>query len=110
MNYATVYKRLMEIDTDLEARAEDHENAADAFYRAKRDWELALAKAFLAAEGRNKDEREARARLSLMDAKDYKDFVVAEARWEGSKAAMRTLETRASICQSLLRVSAQEAR
>jgi hypothetical protein len=88
----------------------NHEQYAGDYYRAKRNWELSLAREFLEAEGKNRDEREAKALLKLMHHDDYKKFVVAEANWEGSKAVMRVLETRASVGQSLLRVIAQETR
>lgn len=108
LTYAQVRDRLEEIDRDLAQRQPEFEENARTYFKAKRDWEAALASAYVKAEGKNQEERRARALLSLMRDPAYKALVIAEADYEATKGVMRTLETRASIGQSLLRVTAQE--
>jgi hypothetical protein len=99
---AIVLSRLAEIEEDLGHRQLAFEEAAEGFYRAKRDFELELATARLDAQG-TVQERADRALLSLAKGDTYKRLIISEASYEGAKAAMRTLETRASIGQSILR-------
>lgn len=108
LSYAQVRDRLDEIDNDLADRMPNYEAACSNYFRAKRDYEAAYAREYVQAEGKNSEERKSRALLALMPSPEYKALIVAEADYEGGKAAMRTLETRASIGQSLLRVTAQE--
>ena len=97
LNPQTVIDRLDAIDRDLAARTNALEAAARAWFIAKRDREKARAVAFLRAEG-TVAERSARAdALTALDGKNE------EAEWEALRAVVRTLETRASIGQSLLR-------
>ena len=104
MTYAQVLDRLTEIEGDL-SRLEDH---ADSYFRAKRDWELAWAKTYMQTEG-TVEERRQQTLLNLATSESYKKFIVAEAGYEGWKAAYRTLDTRASIGQSLLKAMTREA-
>jgi hypothetical protein len=104
---AEVMERLEAIDRELAERQNPYEEAASNFYRAKRNWEKVMAKAYVEAQGSNQKERESRAILSEWKEDSYKNFVNAEATYEGHKAAMRTLETRASIGQSLLRAQSR---
>ena len=108
MDYAAVRQRLEEIEQDLGDRQNDFGMKCADYFRAKRHYEEAYAKAYVSAEGKNTDERKARALLSLMPSDAYKALVVAEAAYEGAKAIQRTLETRASVGQSLLRAIQQE--
>jgi hypothetical protein len=103
MTYAQVRERLEQIEDDLAGRQMHYGAAASDYYRAKRDYEAAYAREYVKAEGKNTDERKARALLALMPSDAYKALVIAEAQYEGAKAVQRTLETRASIGQSLLR-------
>ena len=108
LTYAQVRERLEQIDTDLADRQFTHEGNCKDYFRAKRDYEAALARAFVESEGKNQEERRARALLKLMPSEAYKALVIAEANYEGTKAVMRTLEARGSVLQSLLRVTASE--
>lgn len=108
LSYAQVRDRLDEIDTDLADRQPIYEAACSDYFRAKRNYEAAYAREYVRADGKNSEERKSRALLALMPSQEYKGLIVAEAAYEAGKAAMRTLETRASIGQSLLRVTAQE--
>ena len=92
-----VMARLAEIENDLASRQNALESAAMSWFRAKRDRERLRAIAFLDAEG-SVAERSARA-----DKLTAREGVEAEAEWEALRAVVRTLETRASIGQSLLR-------
>jgi hypothetical protein len=105
---AQVIQRLEEIDADLANRQNDFETAASAYYHAKRHWEKSMAEAYVNAQGSNQKERESRAILAEWKANSYRQFVLAEAEYEGHKAAIRTLETRASIGQSLLRAQSRD--
>ncbi len=92
-----VMARLEAIDVDLALRQNTFEAAALSWFRVKRDREYAAAKAFLATSG-TVAERRAQADLetALMGKED-------EALYESLKAVMRTLETRATIGQSVLK-------
>ncbi len=92
-----VLERLQAIEADLGHRQAALESAAFGWYRAKRDKEHKRALAFIAAEG-SVAERQARA-----DVETALMGVAEEAEYEALKAVTRTLETRASIGQSILR-------
>lgn len=100
---AAVQARLEEIEVDLANRQGDYETAALSWFRAKRDREKRRAVAFIKAQG-TVAERNARA-----DEETAKIGVEDEAAYEAHKAVMRTLETRASIGQSILRSQARSA-
>ena len=104
-----IIERLEVIDADLTEIRRLVETHAQGFHQAKRDWELELAKAYVASEGSNQKERESQALISLAKGQVYKDFIVAEAGYRGAQAALSILETRASVGQSVLRVLAKEA-
>lgn len=99
-----VMRRLEEIEADLALKQNELEDAAMAMARAKRDHEREYAMAFVATEG-TQEERKAKARLALKQDAHYAE---ALGRWEGIKAVVRTLETRASIGQSVLRAQTRE--
>jgi hypothetical protein len=92
-----VMDRLAEIENDLAIRQNIFEDAALDWYRAKRDKEKARAVAFLSAEGTVAE------RSAIADEQTALDGKQEEALYESIKAVIRTLETRASIGQSLLR-------
>lgn len=92
-----VMSRLEEIENDLATRQNTYENAAKKWYRAKRDKEKARAVAFLSAEGTVAE------RSAIADRETALNGREEEAEYEAVRAVVRTLETRASIGQSLLR-------
>lgn len=93
----TVVRRLADIENDLALRQNAYEQAARNWVVAKRDKEKHRAEVFLTTEG-TVAERSAHAdKATAWDGKE------AEAEFEAMKAVMRTLETRASIGQSILR-------
>jgi hypothetical protein len=96
-----VLNRLEQIENDLAVRQNSYEAAALAWFRAKREKEHARAVAFMRAEG-TVAERQAQA-----DIETARVGMQEEAEYEATKAVMRTLETRASIGQSVLRSQAR---
>jgi hypothetical protein len=72
--------------------------------RAKRAYELAYASAFLAADG----PVEIRKQKATLTVGQGQELAEALGRWEGLKAAVRALETRASVAQSVLRAHTRE--
>ncbi len=98
-----VMQRLQAIDDDLASRQKELEDAADKWFREKRDRERAHAQAFIEATG-TVDERKSRAIQA-----SYLIGVEAEARYEALKAVTRVLETRATIGQSILRAQTRAA-
>jgi hypothetical protein len=92
-----VQERLEQIEQDLAVRQNTFEAAAFAWFRAKRAREKQWAEAYLSAEG-PAHERKARADLAVATV-----GALEEAEFEAVKAVVRTLETRATIGQSLLR-------
>lgn len=94
---AAVMNRLAEIENDLANRQGAYEAAATAWFKAKRDKEHKRAVAFIEATGTVAERSAVADRdTSMVGAED-------EALWEALKAVVRTLETRASIGQSILR-------
>ena len=86
----------------MEARQAKGEESALAYFRAKRDFELAYALKFMDTSG-TATERKIKATRALEDDEAYHRLLESEGAYEGWKAAMRALEQRASIGQSLLR-------
>lgn len=92
-----VIDRLEAIDADLACRQGELEDAAMNWFRRKRDREHDWAVAFSAADGTDtRRKAQANRETSHIGA-------VEEGRWEGLRAVVRVLETRASIAQSVLR-------
>jgi hypothetical protein len=92
-----VQARLEAIEADLAIRQNTFEAAAFAWFRAKRDREQRWARAYIEATG-PAHERKAKADLAVATV-----GALEEAEFEAVKAVVRTLETRATIGQSLLR-------
>jgi hypothetical protein len=94
--------RLESIEDDAQQRQTKGETSAEEFFKVKRDFELAFALKFMDATG-TVTERKQKALVALEKDPVYNQLKEAEGAYEGWKAAMRALETRASIGQSLLR-------
>jgi hypothetical protein len=92
-----VRNRLEAIEHDLADRQNELEDAALAWFTMKRTREKEWAEAFLSAEGSVEQRKAHAARDTAHIGMD------AEARWEGLRAVVRTLDTRAAIGMSLLR-------
>ena len=92
-----VIHRLEEIERDLAIRQGAFEAAALGWFRAKRDRERQRALAFIAATGTVAE------RNAVADRDTAMLGASEEAEYEALKAVVRTLETRASIGQSILR-------
>lgn len=88
---------LMEIDQDLAKRQNEYEAAAEAWFRMKRDREYKHSIAFMEAQGAMPMRKAAAEKATALIGLD------AEARYEALKAVVRVLETRATICQSILK-------
>lgn len=98
-----VQERLAEIENEMALKQNDLEAAAFDHWRSKRDKEKTRAEEFLQATG-TVAERNAKADTLTADI-----GMEHEARWEGLKAVMRTLDTRAAIGMSLLRAQGRGA-
>lgn len=96
-----VIHRLEEIERDLAIRQGAFEAAALGWFRAKRDRERQRALAFIAATGTVAE------RNAIADRDTAMLGASEEAEYEALKAVVRTLETRASIGQSILRSQAR---
>ena len=106
---ASIMIWLEKIDADLSTQRHKISSAASAFFRKKRDFELELAKAYVAAEGSNQKERESNALIHVHSLPVYVAFTTAEAQYHALTKVIGVLETRATICQSLLKIHAKEA-
>ena len=102
-----IVERLEQIEHDLAERQAKGEQSAEKFYQAKRDFELAYASKYMDATG-TASERKAKATKALERDPAYLQLMEFEGAYEGWKAAMRTLETRASIGQSLLKAQREQ--
>lgn len=96
-NPQAVCERLLAIEEDLAVRQGALESAALAWYRLKRDKERAWAIAYIGADGPVEQRKATATRDTSLIGKEE------EAEYEALRAVVRTLETRASIGQSLLR-------
>lgn len=108
MTHAEILDRLEGIERALAARQTRGEESAANYHRAKRDYEEEYAKTYVATDGAP-TERKQQTLLKLMPSDAYKRLVVAEAEYEGWRAAMRTLEARSMIGMALLKASTREA-
>lgn len=96
--------RLAEIEQDLGNRQNSFEKAADDRARLVRDWDKRLAIHQKTAKGPNSETRKAVALVAAIEQDDlYERLKDAEARYDALKVVTRTLETRATIGQSILR-------
>lgn len=102
-----IIERLESIEADAAERQPKGESAAEDFYRTKRDFELEYAIKFMNATG-TVTERKLKATRAMEGEQIYKDLRESEARYESWRAALRTLELRASIGQSLLRAQREQ--
>jgi ribosomal protein S11 len=89
--------RLESIDSDLALRQNELEDAASAWFRLKRDRERDEATAFMAAVG-PVEQRRQEAKLAACHI-----GAAEEGAWEGKKAVVRVLETRANIGMAILK-------
>lgn len=96
-----VMVRLEAIETDLAARQNALEAAARSWFIAKRDRERDRALTFIQSSGTVAE------RSALADQATATMGAQAEAEYEALKAVVRTLETRASIGQSILRAQSR---
>lgn len=108
MTHDQIVTRLEAIEADLEKRQSTGEDSAADYHRAKRDYEEVFAKTYILTEGAPTERKQATL-LKLMPDDAYKRLVVAEASYEGWRAAMRTLEARSMIGMALLKASTREA-
>lgn len=110
MPYNTILERLEAIEADLQERQQGFEDAARDFHKLTRDFELRMARGSLTARADTATEKKWRAldAIAVSDDGFYEKLKNAEGNYEGYKAAVRVLEQRASIGQSLLKQAAQE--
>jgi hypothetical protein len=107
-----VIDRLDEIERDLAERQPDFEQAADDRARAVRDWDRRLALHMKRATGSNSEARKANGFVAAIEQDNgqlYEQLQDAEARYDALRVVMRTLETRATIGQSILRAQGRGA-
>jgi hypothetical protein len=94
---AQIEERLEEIERDLAMRQPLYEQAAEKWHRVLRDREYQHAVEFTKAAGPVTERREtAKAQTALIGQ-------VEEAEYEGLKAAIKVMETRAMIGMALLK-------
>jgi hypothetical protein len=111
LTYDQVIKRLEDIEEDLGKRQNDYEQAAADIHRLIRGFELRMARVKQATKATTETAKKDAALVSIAAADDdlYERLTVAEGRYEGLKAAIRVLEARATIGQSLLKTMTREA-
>lgn len=100
-------ERLEEIEEQLAENQNALEDAASAYFAAKRWRDVKRATILLSKAGGTIAEREAETLVQLANSEETKElyagFVAAESSYESLKLAQRSLEARASIGQSILR-------
>lgn len=95
---AQIIERLEGIEQDLATRQNEYSTAAEAWSRKKRDKELAWARAYMNATGKEVTTRKAAAKLESENV-----GLEEEAKYEGLKAVMDVLQTRSMIGMGLLK-------
>jgi hypothetical protein len=105
-----ISRRLEEIERDLGDRQEPLAQAAEVYHRLTRDFELRMARAMVAADGKTATEKKAQALIAIAASDDglYEDLTRAQGEYEGARAAVRVLETRATIGMSLAKSAPRE--
>lgn len=105
LSYSAIQSRLDQLDSDLADKQDEFERAASSYFGLKRDWELAYARTYAATDKTlSATERKQETVLAINAAGDlHERYGTAEGRWEGLRAAVRVIETRVSIGQSLLK-------
>lgn len=102
---AQIIERLEQIDADLAERQNEYEQVAEDWTRAKREKELAWARAYTMASGaKNVTDRKAAA----IEASELIGLD-AEARYTGLRGVVEVLTTRSMIGQSLLKAHGRMA-
>ncbi len=94
---AQIEERLEEIMDDLGHRQNAYESAAEKWYKALRDREHQHAVVFMSADGNTTERREHAKRETALIGK------VEEAEYEGLRAVVKVLESRAMIGMALLK-------
>jgi hypothetical protein len=103
-NPGVAMRVLADVEHELAENQNVYEQAATDRAVLIRQWEHRLAICRMTAKGNDADGRKAAALSMAIERDDlYERLMDAEGRFEGQKALMRTLETRASVAQSVLR-------
>lgn len=96
---AEVLRLLSSIENDLANRQNAFEAAAGAWYTAQREMKRQAAHALLGSKASSVTEKRAQADLAAYDVEGS----AQEAEYESLKAVIRVLETRATVCMSILK-------
>ena len=102
----TVQGRLEQIEQDLAERQNDYEKAAKDRARYIRDWEKRLLIAQKTAHGPNAEVRKATAFVAAIEVDDgelYQNLTDAESEYDAIRVAVKVMEDRATIGQSILK-------
>jgi hypothetical protein len=110
LTYTQIVDRLEQIEIDFGERQEPFAEAAERFHKLTREYELRLARAMVAAQGKTATEKKAQALIAIAASDDslYQDLKEAEGDYEGARAAVRVLENRSMIGMSLLKGASRE--
>lgn len=105
LTYNQIVERLERIEADLGERQEPFAEAAAKYHKLVRDYELRLARAYVASTAKTVNGKKNEARIAVAAAEDgpLQKLSEAEGDYEGNKAAVRVLEQRAMIGMSLLK-------
>lgn len=98
-NPAAVMARLAEIEDSLARRQNAYEEAARSWYGAQREIGRRKAQKLLASDKGSVTEKKAEGDVAAYDV----EGAAAEAEYEALKAAVKVLETRATIGMSILK-------
>lgn len=98
-NPQAVMDRLALIEEDLAKRQNSYEEAAERWFRAQREIGRVKARALLGSDKPSITEKKAEGDLAAYDV----EGAAAEAEYEALRAAVKVLETRATIGMSILK-------
>lgn len=96
---ANVMNTLTAIENDMATRQNGYEKVAKAFYDAKRDLDLVYARALLSSKQTSVTEKKAEAEIARLttEGAEY------EAEFDATRAVLKLLESRSTICMSILK-------
>lgn len=110
MTYLAYQERLSEIEQEMSDKQADYEKYAEEAVRLDKRFALRMAQGKLAAKGATETEKKDKVLVEIASAGDsfYESYVESQALYEGRRALMKTLESRAMIGMALLKAQQRE--
>lgn len=110
MTYHGYQKRLADIEQEMSDKQPDYEKYAENAVRTDKQFALRMAQGKLQAKGATETEKKDKVLVEIASAGDdfWTAYVEGQALYEGRRALMKTLESRAMIGMALLKAQQRE--